>query len=251
MPRANGVVFFEGPSPITGDPIVAIVTGLAQPSHNTKTGPMLQAWILLRDVDPCAAVSSGRDRAICGDCEHRSGSNIGRSCYVIWWLAPQNIWKAFHRGEYPREAPEVAAERMLGHHVRIGAYGDPALVPYRDWLPLVRLSSGHVGYTQQWRTCDPMFARLIMASVQSEGEAEEAHALGWRTFRTRPFGGAVRSDETICPASEEGGHTSTCERCQLCAGSTVAARSVVIQAHGQRVRWFNQKEQTSGTSIRS
>jgi hypothetical protein len=42
----NSVIFYRGPSQLTGDPIVAVLTGLVTRSSNAKTGPMLQTWIL-------------------------------------------------------------------------------------------------------------------------------------------------------------------------------------------------------------
>jgi hypothetical protein len=235
----NGFVFYEGPSLLDGAPIVGIVTGTGIPSANSKTGEMAQAWILHRDLDPSAAIKSGADRAICGDCQHRSADgNIGRSCYVIWWLGPMNVWKAYKAHRYTTASQLDAEHYMLGNHVRLGAYGDPAAIPYRAWLPIVRGSSGAIGYTQQWRTCDPMFARICMASVQSPAEKAEAHAKGWRTFRARPWNGAVLDDEVICPASNEANHSATCRECQLCQGNTKQAKSVAIIAHGQRAGWF-------------
>lgn len=239
MTKSNGVIFYHGPSLINGEPIVGIVTGLAHGSANAKTGPMAQAWILHANRDPSEAVKSGADSAICGDCSHRSPrGNIGRSCYVIWWLGPMNVYKAFKAGHYTTASQFDLDDYMLGHHVRLGAYGDPAAIPYAVWLNVIRCASGWIGYTQRWRACDPMFARILMASVQSDTEAEEAHRHGWRTFRVRPINGNVRADETICPASEEGGHSTTCEHCQLCQGASKQARSVVIQVHGLRVKWF-------------
>jgi len=154
----SGLVFYQGPSLLTGDPIVGIVTF---DSKNPKTGPMAQAWILRADVDPSTAVKSGDDRAICGDCQHRSPEgHIGRSCYVIWWLGPAKVYKAYRQHAYTvSNDSELIGAMMLGSHVRLGAYGDPAAIPYSRWLDVIRCASGHVGYTQQWRTCDPMFAR--------------------------------------------------------------------------------------------
>jgi hypothetical protein len=239
MSQPNGVVFYNGSSMLNGEPIIGVVTGLAHDSANPKTGPMAQAWILHARNDPSTAIKSGEDAAICGDCVHRSVSgHIGRSCYVIWWLGPTNVYKAYRAGHYTTASQFDLDDYMLGHQVRLGAYGDPAAIPYRVWLNVIRCSSGWIGYTQQWRTCDPMFSRILMASVQSEHDAEAAHSRGWRSFRVRPIDGVVRPDETICPASEEAGHSTTCEHCRLCQGTARDAKSVVIQVHGQRIKWF-------------
>ena len=45
-------------------------------------------------------------------------------------------------------------------------------------------------------------------------------------------------DETICPASDEGGHVTTCDDCELCSGLHKNAKSIAIFAHGQRIKWF-------------
>src|ERR1051325_8985455 len=100
VPR--GFIAYRGPSRLDGAPIVLVIT-LA--SHNAKTGDMAQAWILRSDVDPSAAIADGRDRSICGDCVHRSGGTLERSCYVTWWLGPMRVWTAFAAGKYP--APDL------------------------------------------------------------------------------------------------------------------------------------------------
>lgn len=233
----NSAVFYRGVSALNGDPIIGVLTGLVLPSANEKTGPMVQAYILPANEPPTEAVKSGRDAAICGDCKHRSGSNIGRSCYVIWWLGPQNAWK----GAYRLQAVETAA-LVAGKHVRLGAFGDPSAIPWRVWHNMLRRAAGWTGYTHFWRTTDPRFASILMASVDSEAEKAEASALGWRTFRVRQEHEELHDDEVICPASHEAGQRTTCLDCQLCRGVKRDARSVAILAHGQRMKWFTSNE---------
>ena len=69
--RLLGVVLYEGPSLLDGQPIVVIATGLARLSANPKTGDMVQTWVLCRDVDPFAAIHNGQDVSVCGDCPLR------------------------------------------------------------------------------------------------------------------------------------------------------------------------------------
>ena len=234
--RARGLVAYHGPSRLDGAPIVLIVTFA---SLNAKTGAMAQAWVLRADVSPQEAIAGGLDRSVCGDCVHRSGSAIGRSCYVITWLGPLNVYKAFRANQYPTVAPHLAAPHLAGAQLRMAAYGDPAAVPFEVWRALLTSVVGWTGYTHQWRTCDQRFQAFLMASVESEGEVEHAQALGWRTFRTRLHTEPVRADEIVCPASNEAGHRTTCEHCNLCTGTARgAARSIVIQAHGQRTAIF-------------
>jgi hypothetical protein len=232
----NGVVVYRGPSRLTGDPVVVVLTGLSYDSLNFKTGPMVQAWILRADMPPTEAVNSGGDDAICGGCRHRSGSNVGRSCYVVWWFAPANVYRALP--SYPVVRVSSLRGVLRDRHVRFGAYGDPAAVPATVWFDLAYVSAGWTGYTHHWQTCDPLLRMLLMASVDTEAEKREAARLGWRTFRVRRHGDAVQADEVICPASDEGRHVATCDDCRLCAGLFRDAKSVAILPHGQRVKWI-------------
>lgn len=236
----NGFIAYRGPSRLDGAPIVAIVT-LA--SLNAKTGDMAQAWVLRADQTPSEAIASGEDRSICGSCVHRSGGTVARSCYVTWWFGPTNVYKSFQAGRYPVLDPVECTEALRGAQLRLTAYGDPVAVPFSVWHQLLRQTSGHTGYTHGWRTCDQRFRRFLMASVESEAEADLAHALGWRTFRARLASEAVRADEIVCPASAEAGHRAICADCGLCVGLLrPSARSVAIVAHGQRTSWLEEKK---------
>ncbi len=229
----TGAIVYEGPSLLNGAPIVAIVTGLNGQSHNPKTGPMAQAWILRADMPPMDAKRQNLDDAICGDCVMRGDGGFGASCYVTVWLGPNQVYRAFRKGSYPTVCDAGRRGLLISRSVRLGAYGDPAAVPWRVWKDLTAQSDGWIGYTHQWATCDRRFRSLLMASVDSEDEQRHAHAAGWRTFRSRGFHDRVLPNEFICPASRESGHRTTCEHCQLCAGTSSPARSVAIIVHGK------------------
>lgn len=228
---SRDAVFYRGPSLLTGDPIVGVLTGLAVRTSNAKTGPVLQTWILRSDRTPMDAVRQNLDDAICGDCALRGRDGRDRRCYVAPWLAPNNVWRTLER--YPEVSwPELEA-RTRGRSLRLGAYGDPAAIPFEVWQVLLAPVAGWIGYTHQWRTCDPRFKTIVMASVDSEAEWHDAHAAGWRTFRVlTSTENVLIGKECACPASDEMGHRTTCERCQLCRGTSRPARSVAIRAHG-------------------
>lgn len=227
--RDGGIRAWEGPSPVDGTPLVLVITPR---SHNQKTGPMVQAWLLVRDQEPFEALRTGADRAICGDCVHRGGEDR-RTCYVSMFHGPRMIWRSLRTGGYPLVTGQAAAEAIAGESVRITAYGDPAFVPFEVWRTLLSRASGWAGYTHQWRTCDRRFQTLLMASVETEAEQRDAQRNGWRTFRARPIGAPLLASEFQCPASEEAGHRTTCARCQLCRGAASPARSVTLQLHGR------------------
>lgn len=228
-----GCVFYRGPSLLTGDPIVGILTGLEGGSMNPKTGAMAQAWILRPDLAPQEAKRRNLDDAICGACRHRGDGGRGSTCYVPAWLGPTNVWKMFAAGGY-LEASWAELQALLeGRHVRLGAYGDPAAIPFEVWRTLLVTAAGHVAYTHQWTICDPRLKAIAMASVDDVREFHQAGLRGWRTFRIRgAHDPIVAGAEFICPASDEADHRTTCQACQLCRGTASPARSVVIQAHG-------------------
>ena len=79
---------------------------------------------------------------------------------------------------------------------------------------------------------------MCMASVDSEDEAAEAQAMGWRTFRCRSEDEPVMSGEIMCPASDEAGKKTTCDTCLLCAGrysekkNKIANISIIVHGRG-------------------
>ncbi|NPU64586.1 hypothetical protein HL667_06215 [Bradyrhizobium sp. 83012] len=235
---ANGFVFYRGPSMIDGKPIIAVATGTERGSRNGKTGGgLIQTWILREDMSPVAAVNSGEDASICGDCPHRgtvvSGKNTGRSCYVTVFQAPLVVWKAAtQKALYPTLSPVEAGKAVDGRAVRLGSYGDPAAVPAEVWKALLANVSAKAGYTHQWRRF-PALADYCMASCDSEADHAAAKAQGWRTFRVRLATEALKPHEIVCPASKEAGAKTSCDACKACGGHTAKARvDIAIIAHG-------------------
>jgi len=225
MTNKNGRILWGGPSTLTGEPIVAIATGLSRSSLNPKTGSVVQTWILPTEGKAEPAES------VCGDCKFRTGA-----CYVNWGRAPAAILRSYRAGNYgPMGVKDWCSLR--GKVVRMGAAGDPAAAPVGLWKQLSEFSKSWVGYTHQWR--DPQLSGLkpiLMASVDSPQEMEEAKALGWRTFRTILPWEMVRTGEILCPASKEAGELTQCQRCRLCSGASTKAKDIAIQAHGSTCR---------------
>ena len=76
------MILWKGYSLLDNQPIVVIAT---TGSKNSKTGDMVQTWILRDDIAPNQAVKTGEDYSVCGDCKHR-----GQSCYVKTFQAPRH-----------------------------------------------------------------------------------------------------------------------------------------------------------------
>lgn len=236
----NSRLFYRGPSQIDGAPIIGVMSGLETASTNSKTGDMLQTYILREDVSPPDAVLQGLDRSICGDCALRGdGTGLGRSCYVQLKWAPLNLWKYAQR-ELALDIVFTRAE-LQGRFLRMGTYGDPVAIPLEVWERFLGPVAGHTGYTHQWR--DPRFAEfkeLCMASVDSYLESVQAQRAGWRTFRVLSPDDGKGPGEITCPASAEAGHRTTCAKCRLCDGTTEGdtRADVTIRAHGNRAGKF-------------
>jgi hypothetical protein len=229
------MIVYEGPSLLTGEPIVAIVT---TSSRNVKTGPMAQLWIMRADIDPVTASRMGGDRAVCGRCPHRgtatperdTGVAANRACYVVLAQAPLSIWNSYRRGIYSkaRSVTDVV-ELGRGRMIRNAAYGDGAAIPARITSALASEAVGQTAYSHNGG--DP--ARY-MSSVESESDARAAWARGERTFRiVRDVADIVRGAEIECP-SERG---VKCADCRLCGGAQVKARSIAIVAHGNGAKY--------------
>ena len=123
----NGIIY-KGPSLLDGKPIVAIAT---YSDRNTKTGKVLQTYIIRSDMSPLEASKSGEDFSICGDCKFRGIPTTDpdrkqakkRDCYVNLGQGPTIVYKSFIKGVYPK-ADFQWSRILLGldRFVRIGTY---------------------------------------------------------------------------------------------------------------------------------
>ena len=231
---ANGNTIYNGLSQLNGQAIKSVITGTKTESANVKTGDMAQMWIMVAEERPTDAAKTGADSAVCGECPHRpllAKINNVAPCYVNLGQAPNGVY----RSEYPNGVPTIKKP------LRLGAYGEPTALPFELVRDAVNNADGHTGYTHQWRTCDPRFKTLLMASVDSIEEQIEAQAQGWRTFRVRKNSNSDRrlashlrktlANEISCPASKEAGFRTQCADCRLCAGTSRDAKNIVINAH--------------------
>jgi hypothetical protein len=238
MAKPRGFVFYDGPSALDGAPIIGVAV---LRSKNVKTGDMVQTFILRADQSPLAAIDSGADASICGDCVHRGNDTRARTCYVDVAKSVQSVYAAWTRGAYPLMSPAQGARMLADRAVRLGAYGDPAAIPARHWRALLRFASGRTGYTHQWRQAHAQQLRgFVMASADSASERDTARAMGWRTFRVRGADETLGAREIVCPASAEAGARRQCITCHACDGAArgPAQASVAIIVHGRMARHF-------------
>lgn len=231
----RGFIFYRGLSPVDGAPIVGIAT---LKSKNEKTGNMVQTFILRADVHPMDAIKSEDDESICGDCVHRGNGSRKRTCYVDVSKSVSMVYSAFLRGSYVDYShdPSLGAELLRDRMVRLGAYGDPAMIDIDAWLAILQFAKSWTGYSHQWRQAwaQPM-RELCMASADNASERDLARSMGWRTFRVIPLMQApALAHEIVCPASPEGNNRKQCIDCGACDGALKPSSvSIAIVAHGK------------------
>jgi len=116
----NTVCIYDGPSLGDGAHIVVLLSGLTTPSINTKTGDMIQTYILRADMAPDVAANTGEDSSICGGCNFRPvavklAASIGENwiaCYVDKIRGPAGAWKSWNAGRVENVTPAEASKRI-------------------------------------------------------------------------------------------------------------------------------------------
>ena len=239
MKKPSGYVIYEGASLLDGKPIMVVAL---LKSSNGKTGNMVQTYIMRSDIDPMLASKNGEDFSICGECPHRGEATDDpnskqakkRGCYVILFQGPLNVYKSYVKGNYPTSFGHDAIQNIGdGKDVRLGTYGDPSVVPRYVWDSLLGKAKSNTAYSHQASQSSAQFvAQYMMRSADTLDEARKSWAMGERTFRVAPLTSMVKGKEILCPASEEAGRRTTCEKCGLCGGMQVKAKSILIPPHG-------------------
>ena len=230
----NGIIY-NGPSLLDGKPIVAIAT---YSDRNTKTGKVLQTYIIRSDISPLDASKTGEDFSICGDCKFRGTPTtdpmrkqaVKRDCYVNLGQGPTIVYKSYCRGVYPMA--DNKADRIdlgFGRVVRIGTYGDPAAVPSNVWDDLLTGCETHLAYSHQ----SGFRPDIAMQSADTEEQAIEHWNNGRRTFRViLGLDDLIKGKEILCPASKEAGRRVQCNACKLCGGTSIkSSKSIAIVQH--------------------
>ena len=242
--KTKGYILYEGASVLDGAPIVVIAT---LETSNVKTGNMIQTWILRADQSPIEASNSGDDVSVCGSCVHRH--HLGGACYVNIGQAPLSVYKAYKRGVYPI-ATMADLERIQGRSLRIGAYGDPAAVPFRIWDGLVRAvkPSTQTGYTHQiaHKNFDARILKYCMASADTVRQALKIHSMGARTFRVKTKEADFLPNEIECLSDSKG---VQCIDCGLCDGASDKV-NIAITVHGSRSNRYESKYQNANIIAR-
>jgi hypothetical protein len=222
-------IIYKGPSIIDGQPIVAIAMFS---KANTKTGPVVQTYILVDGMSPLEASKTGADVSICGDCIMRGDTTTdpkrkqakNRRCYVNLGQGPTIVYKSYMKGNYKLANPVDLGRNRF---VRVGTYGDPGAVPGEIWDELLSEATTWTAYTHRknWRP------DIAMQSADNYTQAKIQWQQGNRTFRViADLGELDKKNEALCPASKEAGRRVQCTACKLCKGIKLA-KSIAIVEH--------------------
>lgn len=225
-------ILYEGPSKIDGGPIFAALTGIEAPSLNTKTGPMLQTFILRQDVRPIEALKLGLDSSVCGDCPHRAGT-----CYVNVGQSPTSVYDAYIKGNGKKDNLKKLGRNQ---RIRLGSYGDPSAVPIQVWDDLLKYASSWTGYTHH-PIVAPELKRYCQASADTPNQATLYQNLGWKTYRIKNEDQPLMKGEIICPSASG----IQCVTCLKCNGQE---KNIAIDTHGAKWKTQRFKEYQHATS---
>lgn len=220
--------------------LVAIAT---TDSDNSKTGNMIQVWIMSRLVHPVESRRSGHDATLqCQGCPFASN----QGCYVSP-LALMAIWRAYKANSYSYLQFGSADWDAFfqGASVRLGAYGNPSMLPLAMLQSITDLASMHTGYMHDWHLMPidlaRSYGRFLMASTEPSNSAY-AQNLGLRTFTVLSPDSPSEGLGIECLADAKG---MQCADCGLCDGTARSSKrskplpSVWIRSHGYQVKKAN------------
>ena len=233
----TSAIIWRGGSLIDGGNVAAIISGMFTPSANDKTGAMAQLTIIKTDEDPIAAMHSGGDFSICGNCKFRKNPTTGaRRCYVNLGQSILKQYQTLSNAKYPTISPHDASLicRANRKNIRLGAYGDMAAIPQHVIRELLAAAGTRsTAYSHQWREdyFDPSVLNVAMASVDSIDEVLELRRRfpNARHYRTAENYNDLMPDEIPCPSKNRttGERVLQCDDCLLCDGS-LKAKNIVI-----------------------
>lgn len=226
----NSLVLTECKSAFNGEDLVVTLTAISDEGDNEKVGRMIGSNIMPAGQNPKDAVKAGTDQSACGNCPFRP-SNYQKvkknaphllknvvTCYVT--VAIDGIysnWMSWSRGRI--KALTDVFKQLPNKPIRMGSWGDPAMVPVEAWGPVLE-GRDRTGYTHQWRReFAQAYKRLVQASCSNLSEVKLANEKGWFAYLTVPPGTDMSEfDGVECPYQATNKQVN-CETCLLCDGT--------------------------------
>ena len=205
-------------------------------TRNTKTGDVPTAWIG-SSIEEARASCEGCDLLESGGCYAHGGT------VAMGFRSILRAWRAGKRERYTLQAALSGALRSA-RMARLSAIGDAGRMPRAQAeamrAKIKRAGLALVGYTHHWREASvrDTWRGFLMASCETEAQADRAVSEGWRATMIVPSWDTRRTWRTLagnkvsaCPAQVTGGRV-TCNDCLLCDASRALVPIVAFRAHG-------------------
>ena len=148
-----------------------VLTGLKLNSRNSKTGTMIQSYLIDKETIDQTRVFGSK----CGLCPMVDKCYVSRDKLTVRRLLKQ--------GNYTKVSFNQMIELIKDKPIRLGTYGDPSIIPLSDLKAIVDNASMHTGYTHFYNEIPLQYSKYLMASVESLNDELYAQSLGYRTFR--------------------------------------------------------------------
>lgn len=207
-------------------------------TQNTKIGAGTQVWIMDATMHPLESRKTGNDAKLqCQGC--KLSSNNG--CYV----APMpllGIWRSYIEGraKFIQPGSSEWSKLFVNQFVRLGAYGNPSMIPLPLLKRIIKDCRAHTGYFHDWHLMEPQkakeYGKYFMASCDLNNY-KQAQALGLRTYTI--------SDKEVPGSVECYNKTKgiTCLECKTCEGTLGGTKNVYINSHGYQINKARQATQ--------
>lgn len=212
-----------------------------KPSANKKLGinnMIIQTYHFSEDQ----LTDFRNDKDNCLDCPYSFNQNGGKSgkCYThkgMQLLGLKSMLKRLSKMPIPTFSQDnfdkftTYVSSYTVELTRLGAYGEPTLLPIQVLDRITSLAKGHTGYTHQWGKPEVKdYSKYLMASTHNKFETSAANSLGFRAFQSADV---QDTKMAICPASKEfTGKKKTCVECTACNGTKNGRKNnLFIQKH--------------------
>ena len=223
-------------------------THLVPRSNNTKTADIPTVWIGATRPEARASCDTVKCPLRPWSPEAKAG---GIKCYAwsgspLMALASVEKMVARNNDTVPDMEEQLKKRSASARFIRIGAIGDPGVLPWGWWYKIGRMARKHglgiLSYTHNWRV-RPDLVGHTMASCDSLEDAVEARKMGFQVaVATRDVDVADKnvtladgSKAIVCPnmsVKAKGKPAPSCNSCGLCTGKNPNL-TIVFPAHGK------------------
>jgi hypothetical protein len=218
-----------------------------KPSANSKLGIGMVMQTYHFSLDQVISVDFTQDKDNCRDCPMSYNQNGGKSgkCYTHTFQHRMGLMgmlkrlnrlyligaiKSINKDDFNNYL--IISKAVKPTLLRLGAYGEAALLPLNIVGKLVKCAVTYTAYSHMWTKPEYKgYSKYFMASTHGYFETLVANSLGFRAFES-----AKTQDVTkmaMCPAAKEfSGNKKTCIECGACNGThKQKTNNIFIKTH--------------------